>query len=59
MKITFKILPLSKWQICGQIPSTVLPGETGNLPIRNSKWQGIMTLSTGNKQLPKGESEKS
>jgi hypothetical protein len=58
MKITFKILPLSKWQICGQIPPTTLPGEAGNLLIRNSKWQWTVTCSTGNKQQPKGESGK-
>ena len=58
MKITFKILSPSKWQICDQIPPATFPGEAGNQPIEKSKWQWIVTCSTGNKQNPKGEYRK-
>ena len=54
-KITFKILPLSKWQICGQIPQIALPGEAGNLLIKNSKWQWTVTYNIGNKIQLKGK----
>jgi hypothetical protein len=59
MKITFKIFPLSKWQICGQILPTTLPSEARNQPIRNSKWKWTVTCNTRNKQHPKGEFRKS
>jgi hypothetical protein len=58
IQITYKIWPLSKWHICGQIPPVTLPGAAGNQPIRNSKLHWTVTCNIGNKQHLKGESGK-
>jgi hypothetical protein len=58
MKITFKIFPLSKWQIYGQKPPVNLPRKDRNQIIMNSKWQQTVTCNTGIKLQFKGKSGK-